>query len=244
MPIPSWLLILLALLLGVLAWRWGMGRLEAVGRDIWGSRTLYRLDGLNRLYCRHVHRFDPEPIALPEKGGVVLACNHVSGVDPLLLGAATGRPLRFIIAREQYQRFGLRWFFDAVGCIPVDRSNNPEKAFRVALKALREGAVVALFPHGKIHLDSDPPRPLKSGAVRLARLAGVPIVPVRLEGVGGQGMILRAVFVRSHARLLHFRPLLCQEEAVDACGERLAAVLEGRVPSIPHTGGSHVFDQA
>ncbi|MEO6697390.1 MAG: lysophospholipid acyltransferase family protein, partial [Gammaproteobacteria bacterium] len=152
--------IALALLLGWL-WRWFWRVCEAANQADWGGRWLNRLDGLNRLFCRHYHRLHYTPIRLPDQGCALVASNHVSGLDPLLLIAAARRPLRFVIAREEYQRFGLTWLFRAIGCIPVERERQPGQALRQALRALERGEVVVLFPHGKIHLDSDPPRKLK-----------------------------------------------------------------------------------
>src|SRR5690348_6145629 len=77
---------------------------RANGAD-WGHRWLNRLDGLNRILCRRVHRLKHAPIELPATGGVLVASNHVSGLDPLLLIAASPRPLRFLIAREPYERW-------------------------------------------------------------------------------------------------------------------------------------------
>jgi len=168
-------------------------------RTDWGSAWLNWLDGLNRLFCRRFHRMAEVGLGLPAEGPAVVASNHVSGLDPLLLIAAAERPLRFIIAREQYVRPCLHWLFRAVGCIPVDRKGRPERAMREALAALRAGQVIAIFPQGRIQLPGDEPRPLKGGAVRLAQLAGCSVLPVKIRGVKGQGLILRSVFLRSRA---------------------------------------------
>lgn len=200
--------------------------LLASGRDHWGG-GLHPIDGLNRLFCERFHRFRFDPVALPEQSGAVLVSNHVSGLDPLLLAAAVERPLRFVIAREQYQRFGLQWFFRLIHCIPVDRGGRPERAFREALQALRDGDVVVVFPHGKIHLDTDPPRPLKGGAVLLAQLAQAPLVPVHLEGIRGQGHILPALWKRSEARLTAFPAMHCESMPRTACLQALDRLLSG-----------------
>jgi 1-acyl-sn-glycerol-3-phosphate acyltransferase len=181
---------------------------------------------LNRLFCRHFHRLHYTPIPLPLQGGALVASNHVSGLDPLLLIAAARRPLRFVIAQEQYRRFGLHWLYRAIGCIPVARERQPELALRQALRALQSGEVVALFPHGGIHLDSDPPRKLKGGVACLARMTNSPIYPVRLEGIRGQGRVLMAVVQRSHARLVNYPALYCSDD--ETCLAELANILEGR----------------
>ncbi len=195
----------------------------------WGRGWRNVIDGLLRLFCRYYHRLEYEPIPLPEQGPALVASNHVSGLDPLLLITASRRPLRFLIAEEEYRRFGLQWLFRAAGCIPVDRDRRPEKALMQARQALERGEVVALFPHGKIHLDSDPPRALKKGVVRLAGWIGCPIYPVRLEGIRGERLILKALVIRSRARLRCGQPLRCRgEEDQNACLERLRRFIEGR----------------
>ncbi len=194
----------------------------------WGRGWRNVIDGLLRLFCRYFHRLQYEPIPLPERGPALVASNHVSGLDPLLLITASKRPLRFLIAEEEYHRLGLNWLFRAAGCIPVDRDRRPEKALLQARQALEQGEVVALFPHGKIHLDSDPPRRLKGGVVRLASWVGCPIHPVRLEGIRGERLILKALVLRSEARLCSCPPLYCRDEQEqNECLERLRRCIEG-----------------
>lgn len=210
---------------------WRVGR-RANGAD-WGAPWKNALDGLVRLFCVRYHRLRSMPIPLPTQGPAILACNHVSGIDPFLIIAACRRPVRFMIAIEQYRRFGLTWLFRAAGCIPVDRDGHPQRAYRAALKALAAGDVVALFPHGRLHLDSDPPRRLKSGVVRLAALSGAPLYPLRVQGIGGVGHVVRGVFKRSHARLYSFAPLDCKGHHRQACLNRLARLLETPVNNEP-----------
>lgn len=194
----------------------------------WGRPWMNRLDGLNRLFCRRVHRLQHDEIPLPASGPVLLVCNHVSGLEPLLMIAATRRPLRFLIAREQYDRFGLQWLFRAIGAIPVERKRRPEVALRGARRALEAGEVVALFPHGRIHLDSDPPRKLKGGVAMLSRLTGAPVIPLRVTGIRGEGHTVRAVFMPSHAVLRSFAPIECAHLETSECLARIAPLIEGR----------------
>lgn len=225
-----WLIGLLGAPLGGLL-GWGGYRFQRAVRAAalvdWGHPVLNWLDGLNRMFCHRYHRLQADPVPLPERGGALLVANHVSGLDPLLMIAACRRPLRFMIATEEYHRFGLTWLFRAVGCIPVDRGGRPERALRAAIRALQAGEVVALFPHGAIHLDSDPPRRLKPGAVRLAQLTGCPICPVRLEGIRGQGKTVLAVLPRSRARLRSFAPRGCGQLDARHCLDELTGLLSG-----------------
>ena len=193
----AWLSLLALLLVGWLCLR----IIKRYNTINWGSPVLNFFDGLFRLLCIHYHRLEHQHLTLPETGSAIVASNHVSGLDPFLLIAASSRPLRFMIAREEYERFGLKWLFKAGGCIPVEREKRPERAMREALRALAEGEVVAIFPHGGIHLEDHPPKKLKGGVIRLAQLSDSMIYPVRVTGIAGKGHVVRGVLFRAHAHL-------------------------------------------
>ncbi len=237
MQIDGWVLAAGTLFLG--SW-WllvrFLRRCETASPADWGGSWHNRLVGMTVLFCRRFHRLPPDLLPLPAEGPVVVASNHVSGLDPLLLIAASPRPLRFLIARKEYERFGLTWLFRLAGCIPVDHSGHPERALREALRVLGNGEVVAVFPHGKIHLDSDPPRRIKGGAVRLAQRAGCPIQPLRVEGVRGEGHTLLAVLLRSRAWIRVFPLLDCQRLSEQNCLLQLTRILQGE------TGVKSVID--
>lgn len=193
----------------------------------WQHPLFNFIDGLTRLFVRYYHGFSAPKIPLPETGPAIVVSNHISGLDPLLLVAATRRPLRFLIATEEYHRFGLQWLFRAAGCIPVDRKGKPERALREALRALDRGEVIALFPHGKIHLDTDPPRRLKPGVVRLAQHGDVPIYPVRLDHIRGAGHVIPALVLRGQPKLTQHPAMHCRADTdPDACLERIATLIE------------------
>lgn len=209
----------------VLVWR-ALQFLKANKNADWGSSTLNVISGLNRLLGYRYHRLTGDRITLPEQGGAIVVANHVSGLDALLLIAASNRPLRFIIAKEQYQRFGIQWLLRSIGCIPVERQARPQRAFRAALRVLAQGEVVALFPHGAIHLDSDPPRRLKAGVVKLAKLSGCPVYPVRLDGIKGQGHTILSIPLRSHARLTLGEPIDAKDMDEKLCLQTIAQHIE------------------
>lgn len=227
LTLPGVALLLLALFL-----MWQLYRLHnacrRANRVDWGRDWMNALDGLNRLFCYRYHRLNLLGIRLPKTGPAIVVANHVSGLDPMLLLASARRPLRFLIAREEYERFGLNWLFRAIGCIPVDREKRPEQALREALRCLRGGEVVALFPHGKIHLDSDPPRRIKAGAIRLAQIADAPIVPHRISGIRGQGGVIGGVLLRSQARLKAYSPIYPEEWGRDQLQTLVQSILDGK----------------
>ena len=227
----SWILPLVATLLVGTAWaaRRALRHCDAMHAADWGRPWLNRLDGLNRILCRRFHRLRPVHCPLPKHGPALVVANHVSGLDPLLMIAATRRPLRFLIAREQYERFGLRWLFRAVGCIPVDRGASPHRALAAARHALQKGEVVALFPHGRIHLDHEPTARIKPGILHLARMSGAPVYPMRIDGVRGVGQTLAAVFRRSRARITTMPALHYDEGHPDRLLDSLGHLLSRHV---------------
>ncbi len=175
----------------------------------WGNFTINIVDGWIRVYCRHFHHFIYQPIPVSENGPTLLACNHLTGLDPLLVVAACSHPIRFMIAKEEYERFGLQWLFRAAGCIPVARSGRVEVAFNNTLEALHNNEVVLLFPEGGINHTDKPLRKLKAGVIKLAKMAEVPITAVRVEGMRGQGHTLPAFVLPSQSRLTVLAELDC-----------------------------------
>lgn len=224
----SILIISAALAISALMLRWiwlkGLMRHQAD----WGSARLNALDGWVRIFCRRYHRVNFAFLNLPEHGGAIVVANHVSGLDPFLVVAACSRPVRFLIAREEYQRFGLQWLFRAIGCIPVDRGQRPERALREALRALQRGEVVVLFPHGGIHADETPAL-LKGGVVKLAHKSDCLIYPLYIEGVRGAGYTLLAVLLRSRVRLRVFPPLSCMQVEHRACLQSISELLHKKL---------------
>jgi len=189
----------------------------AANKTDWGNFWLNRLDGLNRLFCVKYHRLQYEPFAPPEAKGAIVISNHISGLDPLLLVAAARRPLRFMIAREEFNRFGFQWLFKAMGCIPVNRGGRAEAALKEAIRALNNGEVIAMFPYGGIHIDESALPAFKGGAVMLAQKTNSAIYPVRLEGIAGKGHTILAVPMRSHAHLRQYPPVTCDDQEHKEC---------------------------
>lgn len=217
------LLTTLILLFFLLLWVWHVS-LRANVVD-WGHHWINFLDGFLRLYIKYFHRFKYEPIPIPETGGAILVSNHVSGLDPLLMIAACHRPVRFLIAQEQYDRIGLNWVFKQVGSIPLQRGARVDKAFRAALQALENGEVIALFPEGAIHTRRKPAKRLKSGAAKLSELSGAPVYPVTIEGILIEGFTVLTLFLPNKARLTTYPVLDCQALGNEKCMAKLTQLL-------------------
>lgn len=124
------------------------------------------------------------PGAVPRTGPAVLAANHVSYLDPVMLAWAAdrvGRPVRFLAKDELFARRGFGGLMRRVGHIPVDRHGEAGAALTGGLAALERGELVGMFPEATIS-PSFVPKRAKTGAARMAVGAGVPLVPVALWG--------------------------------------------------------------
>lgn len=120
---------------------------------------------------------------IPKKGGALLAVNHISYVDFILAGFAAEqqkRLTRFMAKREMFDTPGLGTFMRSLHHIRVDRGEGLE-SYHEAVRYLRDGEIVGIFPEATISR-SFQIKELKTGAVRIAAEAGVPLIPVVLWG--------------------------------------------------------------
>ncbi len=110
-------------------------------------------------------------------GPVIVVANHESLLDPIFLGAAFRRPLRFVTKEELYVR-PVGWLLESLGGIRIERGRGDLAALARAEQALRAGQVVMLFPQGTTVARGE--RPWLRGAARLALATGAPILPVAI----------------------------------------------------------------
>jgi 1-acyl-sn-glycerol-3-phosphate acyltransferase len=170
-------------------------------------------EAANLLFCRCFHRLRVNiPCPLPREGPAIVICNHISGIDPILIQSVSHRLIRWMIAREYYEPRGLKWLLDLVGAIPVDRTGRDLAATRAALAALDSGYVLGIFPEGKIET-SNQPLPFQSGIVLLAAKTGAPIYPCRLDGTQRGKSMAKAFFLPQRAKLIFGPPLVLDRSA-------------------------------
>jgi 1-acyl-sn-glycerol-3-phosphate acyltransferase len=122
---------------------------------------------------------------LPD-GGCVLAANHTSNFDPWPLGMPLfpRRHLRFMAKSELYW-FPLRLILDGGGAFPVRRGQGDAGAIETAVRLCRDGNIVVMFPEGtrrKKGLRKKFEARPRTGAARIAKAAGVPLVPAAIKG--------------------------------------------------------------
>jgi 1-acyl-sn-glycerol-3-phosphate acyltransferase len=124
---------------------------------------------------------------VPPKGGVVIAANHISHLDPFTFALFVydqGRLPRFLAKSELFDLPVARWILRATGQIPVHRMTaDAAQAFATAVAAVQEGRAVVVYPEGTLTRQPDLwPMVGKTGAARIALASGAPVVPVAQWG--------------------------------------------------------------
>ena len=134
-------------------------------------RLLFRLERVN-------------PGLVPATGPVLIVSNHVSVLDPPLVGGSAPRPL-FFMAKEELFRIPLFGrLIRALNARPVRRDGSDMRALKAALALLREGRAILVFPEGTRGEEGQPLRKGKPGVGMLAVLSGAPVVQVYVSGSG------------------------------------------------------------
>jgi 1-acyl-sn-glycerol-3-phosphate acyltransferase len=125
---------------------------------------------------------------IPEEGAAVLVCNHVSFVDPLVIAAASRRPIRFVMDYRIHRTPLISFVFRHMHAIPIaparDDAAMMEAAFEEVAKALEAGELVAIFPEGRI-TDTGEIYPFRPGVQRIVKRTPVPVIPMALQGLWG-----------------------------------------------------------
>lgn len=126
---------------------------------------------------------------LPREGAYVLAPNHHSEIDPLIVAIAVwrmGRAPRFMAKESLFRTPVLGWALRATGMVPVARSasaHGAQHALDVSEQLVRDGRGVIVYPEGTLTRDPELwPMRGKTGAVRLAATGGIPLIPVAQWG--------------------------------------------------------------
>jgi 1-acyl-sn-glycerol-3-phosphate acyltransferase len=161
-------------------------------------------------YFHHLKVLNPCPI--PEQGGAILVCNHTSSLDPIPLQAACPRLITWMMAREYAGHFGTRWFFNAIEPILVERSGRDLAATRAALRALKEGKILGIFPEGRIEKTPDL-LDFQTGIALLAMKSKALVYPAYLDGSQRCKGMAEAVLTPQRVTLAFGPPIQFEDEA-------------------------------
>lgn len=118
---------------------------------------------------------------IPERGGAIIASNHVSFLDPPALGCACPRKVYFLARDTLYRNKIFAFWANSVGVVPIKRGAGDIAALRAALRIIRKGRVIAMFPQGTRAVAGKEPR-AQAGIGFLAAKLDVPVIPAFIKG--------------------------------------------------------------
>ena len=124
---------------------------------------------------------------IPERGGALFVCNHMSMVDALLLIASTDRAIRFLMYKGSYDKPLIKPFARILRCIPISSELRPRDmihSLRETTAAIQSGEVVCVFAEGQMTRIGQL-LPFRRGFERIMKGVDAPIIPVNLDGVWG-----------------------------------------------------------
>ena len=145
---------------------------------------------------------------VPEREPAILACNHLSFIDSIVLPLNVPRPVYFLGKADYWDSWRTRWFFQGTGVIPVHRGGGPrgEDSIRAGVEVLNSGDLLGIYPEGTRSPDGRLYRG-KTGPVRIALEAGVPIIPCAVRGTAAAMPPGAYVTRRGEVTVRYGRPL-------------------------------------
>lgn len=119
---------------------------------------------------------------VPVSGGLIIASNHQTYIDPFWISCPVKRPVRYLAWDAAFSWPLVGWSMRMLGAWPLQLEGSDPKPIRRSLQWLNEGGAVVIFPEGGRGNADGSMRKFKPGAVRMAIEAGVPILPVTIRG--------------------------------------------------------------
>lgn len=117
---------------------------------------------------------------IPEKGRVILCSNHISMLDPIIIGISIRRPISFMAKKELFKNPFFAKLLKALTAFPVDREGSDLTAIRNSINVLKEERILGIFPEGtrtkKMDIES-----AKAGVSLIAYKGKAPVIPVFIE---------------------------------------------------------------
>lgn len=120
----------------------------------------------------------------PAEGPVIVASNHISLWDPIIVGCALPRKVFFMAKEDLFQRPMLNKLFEELGAFPVKRGQGDINAIRKALTILKEGKILGIFPEGTRSKTGNVQEAM-AGIAFIMEKSKAPILPVRVYGSNG-----------------------------------------------------------
>lgn len=129
---------------------------------------------------------------IPDEGRAVVCANHTSYWDPVMVGVALKRKPGFIAKEELFRFKPFGTLLKSLGAFPLKRGSGDLGVVKTSVSILRQDGLLVIFPEGTRAKNGIKPEP-KTGAIRIAKMADSPIIPV---GIGGGYKLFKRVTIR------------------------------------------------
>jgi 1-acyl-sn-glycerol-3-phosphate acyltransferase len=151
----------------------------------WNAMIINFLYKLTQILIRVILRINGGVVVIgkeniPREGGVIIAANHISYIDPPLLGAVLPRRATFMARKGLFEIPVLSWGIRQTA-IPVDREKTQPSTIKEAVRRLKKGEVIVLFPEGR-RSETGEFLEAKRGVGMLIKLSNTPVVPAFITG--------------------------------------------------------------
>lgn len=151
---------------------------------------------------------------IPQSGGLIIASNHQTYIDPFWISVPVHRPIRYLAWDAAFNWPFIGMMLRLFGSWPLQLEGSDPAPIRRSLQWIREGGAVVIFPEGGRGNADGTMRKFKAGAVRMALETGVPILPVTIRG-GHRVWPSHCRFPRLGAVEIVYHPLFVIEQRVN-----------------------------
>ena len=171
---------------------------------------------------------------IPREGPVLIASNHLSTLDPIVIAYGVPRPVSFVAKAELFRMPVLSWLIPRLYAIPLERGRGDLSAVKAAIRALKEGRVFGIFPEGT-RSRTGKLQPFKTGTAAIAIRTGALVVPTAVIGtdeawpVGGGPRPFKPVSVR-YGPPLDLSRYRLDRKGLAAATEELQAAVASLLP--------------
>lgn len=196
------------------------------------------LYAFGRWYARHRHRlqvFGTQHLPGNNLGPLIVVANHTAGIDPLLVQTACPFEIRWMMAADMRHPRG-EPFWQWMKIIFVDRTRPDTTALRLAIRHVKAGGVLGIFPEGKIERPKGQLLPFQRGVGTLVKQTGAAVLPVLIEGTPDAETAWGSILKRSQSRVTFLEPV-CYGKS-DPSAQEIAADLRSRIDSAKVAGPS------
>ncbi|MED5579074.1 MAG: lysophospholipid acyltransferase family protein [Nitrospinota bacterium] len=161
---------------------------------------------------------------IPARGSFIIASNHLSYLDPIILSAFIPRDLFFLAKKELFRNFLFSKLITKFGAIPIEREGFSKKSLEKGSEILRSKECLVIFPEGGIP-ETRNETTLKPGISMLSTLNNTPILPVSIKGSDSLFNIKTFLTDRTRLSLNFGDPIIPDSEEVDSKSEHRGKIL-------------------